>query len=222
MYPNAALLISTVGAGRRLPPVREISIEIPTIGLQFSVHESTAEPTFECKISVPAGRTRIGRRSLWSSKGLKPSSVGAEGGPGCRHDWIQREWGSTHERIRPYVRGRVDVRHDLRAGASADASSDLRPARIEAASLALHASRIAGDVREIILDTETTGLDRKVDRIVEIGCVEIVDLMPTGRTYHQYVNPLRPVHKEAYRGPRAQRRLPVDQADVQADPQHAS
>lgn len=54
-------------------------------------------------------------------------------------------------------------------------------------------------MREIILDTETTGLDRKVDRIVEIGCVEIVDLLPTGRTYHQYCNPLRPNHREAYR-----------------------
>ncbi|SDK45486.1 DNA polymerase III subunit epsilon [Bradyrhizobium ottawaense] len=54
-------------------------------------------------------------------------------------------------------------------------------------------------MREIILDTETTGLDRKVDRIVEIGAIEMVDLMPTGRTYHQYCNPLRPVHKEAYR-----------------------
>jgi DNA polymerase-3 subunit epsilon len=54
-------------------------------------------------------------------------------------------------------------------------------------------------MREIIFDTETTGLDRKTDRIVEIGCVEIVDLMPTGRTYHQYCNPLKPVHKEAYR-----------------------
>jgi DNA polymerase-3 subunit epsilon len=54
-------------------------------------------------------------------------------------------------------------------------------------------------VREIILDTETTGLDRKVDRIVEIGCVEIDDLMPTGRTFHQYVNPLREVDKEAFK-----------------------
>lgn len=54
-------------------------------------------------------------------------------------------------------------------------------------------------MREIVFDTETTGLDRKEDRIVEIGCVEIVDLLPTGRTYHQYVNPLRPVHKEAYK-----------------------
>jgi DNA polymerase III subunit epsilon len=54
-------------------------------------------------------------------------------------------------------------------------------------------------LREIILDTETTGLDRKVDRIVEIGCVEVIDLMPTDRNYHQYVNPLMPVSKEAYK-----------------------
>jgi DNA polymerase III subunit epsilon len=54
-------------------------------------------------------------------------------------------------------------------------------------------------VREIILDTETTGIERKVDRIVEIGCVEINNLMPTGRTFHQYCNPLHPVHKEAFK-----------------------
>jgi DNA polymerase-3 subunit epsilon len=54
-------------------------------------------------------------------------------------------------------------------------------------------------MREIVLDTETTGLDRKVDRIIEIGCFEIVDMIPTGRTYHTYCNPLRPVSKEAYR-----------------------
>jgi DNA polymerase-3 subunit epsilon len=54
-------------------------------------------------------------------------------------------------------------------------------------------------MREIIFDTETTGLDRKVDRICEIGCVEMVDRIVTGRTYHTYCNPLHPVHKEAYR-----------------------
>ena len=53
--------------------------------------------------------------------------------------------------------------------------------------------------REIILDTETTGLDRKEDRICEIGCVEMVDRVLTGRTYHTYCNPLRPVNKEAYK-----------------------
>jgi DNA polymerase-3 subunit epsilon len=53
--------------------------------------------------------------------------------------------------------------------------------------------------REIILDTETTGLDRKVDRIVEIGCVEVVDMMPTGSTFHKYINPTHPVHREAFK-----------------------
>ncbi|WP_315768553.1 MULTISPECIES: DNA polymerase III subunit epsilon [unclassified Bradyrhizobium] len=53
--------------------------------------------------------------------------------------------------------------------------------------------------REIILDTETTGLDRKTDRIVEIGCVEVIDLIPTGKTFHKYINPTLPVHKEAFK-----------------------
>jgi DNA polymerase III subunit epsilon len=53
--------------------------------------------------------------------------------------------------------------------------------------------------REIIIDTETTGLDRKVDRIVEIGCVEIIDLNVTGTTYHKYINPTHPVHREAFK-----------------------
>ena len=48
--------------------------------------------------------------------------------------------------------------------------------------------------RQIVLDTETTGLDPKQgDRIVEIGCVEIVDLVPTGQTYQAYINPERPM-----------------------------
>ena len=48
--------------------------------------------------------------------------------------------------------------------------------------------------RQIVLDTETTGLDPKTgDRIVEIGCVEIVDLVVTGRTYQTYINPERPM-----------------------------
>lgn len=53
--------------------------------------------------------------------------------------------------------------------------------------------------REIIIDTETTGLDRKVDRIVEIGCVEINDLLPTGNTFHKYINPTHPVHRDAFK-----------------------
>ena len=52
--------------------------------------------------------------------------------------------------------------------------------------------------REIILDTETTGLDaRRGDRLVEIGCVEIVDLTPTGVEFHRFCNPGRPVHPDA-------------------------
>lgn len=54
-------------------------------------------------------------------------------------------------------------------------------------------------LREIVLDTETTGLDhRKGDRIIEIGCVEIVNRIPTGRTFHEYIHPEdRPVHPDA-------------------------
>jgi DNA polymerase III subunit epsilon len=53
-------------------------------------------------------------------------------------------------------------------------------------------------MREIVLDTETTGLDPATgDRIVEIGAVELVNHMPTGRTFHAYVNPQRDVPQEA-------------------------
>ncbi len=53
-------------------------------------------------------------------------------------------------------------------------------------------------MREIVLDTETTGLDpNSGDRIVEIGAVELQGHMPTGNTYHQYINPKRDVPKEA-------------------------
>lgn len=52
--------------------------------------------------------------------------------------------------------------------------------------------------RQIVLDTETTGLDPKSgDRIVEIGCVEIIDLIPTGNTYQAYINPERPMGEGA-------------------------
>ncbi len=54
--------------------------------------------------------------------------------------------------------------------------------------------------RQIVLDTETTGLDpTQGHRIVEIACIEIYDLMPTGKHYHVYVNPERDVAAEAYR-----------------------
>jgi len=53
-------------------------------------------------------------------------------------------------------------------------------------------------MREIALDTETTGMDpAQGDRIVEIGCVELDNHVPTGRTYHVHVNPKRDVPAEA-------------------------
>jgi len=54
-------------------------------------------------------------------------------------------------------------------------------------------------MREIVLDTETTGLDPfKGDRLVEIGCVEIVNRFLTGRVFHRYLNPERPMSPEAF------------------------
>jgi DNA polymerase-3 subunit epsilon len=53
-------------------------------------------------------------------------------------------------------------------------------------------------MREIVLDTETTGLDpASGDRIVEIGCLELVNRLPTGQTYHVYINPERDMPREA-------------------------
>lgn len=53
-------------------------------------------------------------------------------------------------------------------------------------------------MREIILDTETTGLNpRGGDRLIEIGCVELVNRYPTGREYHVFINPERDVPAEA-------------------------
>ena len=47
-------------------------------------------------------------------------------------------------------------------------------------------------MREIVLDTETTGFEpTEGDRIVEIGAVELFNHLPTGKTYHQYINPMR-------------------------------
>ncbi|MHA6346057.1 DNA polymerase III subunit epsilon [Roseivivax sp. CAU 1761] len=54
-------------------------------------------------------------------------------------------------------------------------------------------------MREIVLDTETTGFDPESgDRIVEIGAVELWNHMPTGETYHQYINPQRAMPQEAF------------------------
>jgi DNA polymerase-3 subunit epsilon len=53
-------------------------------------------------------------------------------------------------------------------------------------------------MREIVLDTETTGLDPySGHRIVEIGCVELINYLPTGRHFHSYLNPERMMPKEA-------------------------
>ncbi|MBP2551333.1 DNA polymerase-3 subunit epsilon [Neorhizobium galegae] len=53
-------------------------------------------------------------------------------------------------------------------------------------------------MREIIFDTETTGLDNKIDRIIEIGGIELLNHFPTGRTFHIYINPGdRKVHPDA-------------------------
>lgn len=55
-------------------------------------------------------------------------------------------------------------------------------------------------MREIVLDTETTGLDPAFGhRIVEIGCVELYNHVPTQRTYHCYLNPDRDMPEEAFR-----------------------
>jgi DNA polymerase-3 subunit epsilon len=52
-------------------------------------------------------------------------------------------------------------------------------------------------VREIVFDTETTGFDAKGDdRITEIGCIEIIDLLPTGESFHAYVDPQRDISEK--------------------------
>jgi len=53
---------------------------------------------------------------------------------------------------------------------------------------------------EIILDTETTGLSTKAKhKIVEIGCIELENQIPTNNIFHQYINPQRPVSEDAYK-----------------------
>jgi DNA polymerase-3 subunit epsilon len=54
-------------------------------------------------------------------------------------------------------------------------------------------------LREIVLDTETTGLDPlEGHRLIEIGCVELVNRIPTGNTFHRYFNPEREIPEEAF------------------------
>ncbi len=54
-------------------------------------------------------------------------------------------------------------------------------------------------MREIVLDTETTGLDPgQGHRLVELGCIELVNRIPTGNTFHRYLNPERDMPAEAF------------------------
>jgi DNA polymerase-3 subunit epsilon len=54
-------------------------------------------------------------------------------------------------------------------------------------------------MREIVLDTETTGLDPLTgDRVVEIGCIELFNRIPTGQSFHRYVNPEREMPASAF------------------------
>ena len=55
-------------------------------------------------------------------------------------------------------------------------------------------------MREIVFDTETTGTEHLAgDRVVEIGCIELLNHIPTGRVFHRYINPERACHPEAFR-----------------------
>src|SRR5262245_63828872 len=54
--------------------------------------------------------------------------------------------------------------------------------------------------REIVFDTETTGLDPiQGDRLVEIGCIEMINRFPTGNTFHRYLNPERDMPEGAFK-----------------------
>ena len=54
-------------------------------------------------------------------------------------------------------------------------------------------------MREIVLDTETTGLDpASGHRVVEVGCIELVNRFPSGKTFHRYLNPERDMPPEAF------------------------
>jgi DNA polymerase-3 subunit epsilon len=56
----------------------------------------------------------------------------------------------------------------------------------------------SNDMRQVVLDTETTGIGpEQGHRIIEIGCVEVIDRKLTGRHYHQYINPQREIDEEA-------------------------
>ena len=68
-------------------------------------------------------------------------------------------------------------------------------------------------MRQIALDTETTGLSPKNgDRVVEIGCVELINHMPTGRTYQTYLNPQKMMD------PSAEKNFPVSVFPMPIEP----
>jgi DNA polymerase-3 subunit epsilon len=54
-------------------------------------------------------------------------------------------------------------------------------------------------MRKLILDTETTGLNKECNRIIEIGIIETVDNIPTGNYFHKYINPQMKVSEESYK-----------------------
>ena len=70
-------------------------------------------------------------------------------------------------------------------------------------------------MREIVLDTETTGLDPyQGHRLVEVGCIELVNRIPSGQTFHRYINPRTRRAGRGLRGPWPVVRLPQGQAAV--------
>ena len=74
-----------------------------------------------------------------------------------------------------------------------------RRPRHGAASSRTNDLREPGALREVVLDTETTGLDpASGHRIVEIGCVELINCIPTGRVWHCHLNPERDMPQAAY------------------------
>ncbi|MGH7089412.1 MAG: exonuclease domain-containing protein, partial [Stellaceae bacterium] len=77
-------------------------------------------------------------------------------------------------------------------------ASFLSSARFDACSAESARDRIRRLMREIVLDTETTGLDPKDGhRIVEIACIELQNHLPTGRFFHRYINPQREMTADA-------------------------
>ena len=94
----------------------------------------------------------------------------------------------------------VDTSQGLDAGARASAC-DPRRRRYNAEAAVIRSDmRTRGAlVREIVLDTETTGLDPfQGHRLVEIGCVELINRFPSGQSFHRYVNPERDMPAEAF------------------------